>query len=345
MTLLFIYLGVAIGVSFLCSILEAVLLSVTPSFVEKIKSERPASAARLVKVKERMDSSLSSILILNTFAHTIGAAGVGSQAVQIFGQKWESLIAVLLTLAILYLSEIIPKTLGATFWQQLAIPSALLITYLIWLVYPLVLVSTFLTKLFGKKENKITREEIIAMASLSHKGGSLFSQENAYISNLLNLRDKKTEEILTPRTVVHMLDETLTVSEALNTPSTANFSRMPIYSESSDNVTGKVIRADLFEAERAGKGDSPISEFSKSIFRVSEKLSVHKLLDLFIKQKLHLFLVEDEFGQTAGVVTLEDDIETLLGCEIIDERDAVEDMQQLAKNKYRDRLEEQNGNS
>ena len=345
MTLLFIYLGVAIGVSFLCSILEAVLLSVTPSFVEKIKSERPASAARLVKVKERMDSSLSSILILNTFAHTIGAAGVGSQAVQIFGQKWESLIAVLLTLAILYLSEIIPKTLGATFWQQLAIPSALLITYLIWLVYPLVLVSTFLTKLFGKKENKITREEIIAMASLSHKGGSLFSQENAYISNLLSLRDKKTEEILTPRTVVHMLDETLTVSEALNTPSTANFSRMPIYSESSDNVTGKVIRADLFEAERAGKGDSPISEFSKSIFRVSEKLSVHKLLDLFIKQKLHLFLVEDEFGQTAGVVTLEDAIETLLGCEIIDERDKVENMQELAKNNYRNRLDEQNSSN
>ena len=120
---------------------------------------------------------------------------------------------------------------------------------------------------------------------------------------------------------------------------------MPIYSESSDNVTGKVIRADLFEAERAGKGDSPISEFSKSIFRVSEKLSVHKLLDLFIKQKLHLFLVEDEFGQTAGVVTLEDAIETLLGCEIIDERDKVENMQELAKNNYRNRLDEQNSSN
>ena len=175
MTLLFIYLGVAIGVSFLCSILEAVLLSVTPSFVEQLKSERPSSAARLVKVKENMDSSLSSILILNTFAHTIGAAGVGSQAVQIFGQKWEGLIAVLLTLAILYLSEIIPKTLGASLWRQLAIPSAFIITYLVKLTYLLVLVSTFLTKLFsGKKEDKITREEIIAMASLSHKGEIFF---------------------------------------------------------------------------------------------------------------------------------------------------------------------------
>ncbi len=341
MTLLFTYLAIAIGVSFLCSILEAVLLSITPSFVEKMKTEKPAAAARLVKVKERMDSSLSSILILNTFAHTIGAAGVGSQAVQIFGQKWESLIAVLLTLAILYLSEIIPKTLGATFWQQLAVPSAQLISYLIYLVYPLVLVSTFLTKILsGKKENKITREEIIAMASLSHKGGSLFTQENDYISNLLNLRDKTTEQILTPRTVVHMLDESLTVTQALDDPNTANFSRIPLYTETTDNITGKVTRADLFEAERKGQGSSSLNELANPIFRVSEKLSVHKLLDLFTKKKSHLFLVEDEFGQTAGVVSLEDAIETLLGIEILDERDTVEDMQALAKDKYRDRLDE-----
>jgi len=341
MTLLIIYLTVAIGVSFLCSILEAVLLSVTPSFVEKLQSERPNAAKQLVKVKEKMDASLSSILILNTFAHTIGAAGVGSQAVQIFGKKWESLIAVLLTLAILYLSEIIPKTLGATFWRQLAVPSAFIISNLVKIVYPLVWVSTCITKLFsGKKKHEITREEIIALASLSHKGGSLLSQENDYISNLLSLRDKTTEQILTPRTVVHMLEESRTVTEALNDPTTANFSRIPLYTETSDNVTGKVIRADLFEAERKGQGDLPITKFAKPMFRVSEKLSVHKLLDLFIKRNSHLFLVEDEFGQTAGVVSLEDAIETLLGTEILDERDTVEDMQALAKDKYRDRLDE-----
>lgn len=341
MTLLFVYLTIAIGVSFLCSVLEAVLLSVTPSFVEKTQLEHPRSAKHLVNVKQQLDKSLASILILNTFAHTMGAAGVGSQALQIFGKEWETLIAVLLTLVILYFSEIIPKTLGSTYWQKLAIPSAFIISLLVKMVYPLVWISTLLTKLFhNQKGNDITREEIIALASLSHKKGQLFSQESDYLSNLLSLRDKNAEQILTPRTVVHMLDESLTVTDALNNPVTEQFSRIPIYAKNSDNVTGKVIRTDLFEAERQGMGSEPILNFSKSIFRVSEKLSVHKLIDLFIKKQAHLFLVEDEFGQTAGVVTLEDAIETLLGCEIVDERDVVEDMQALAKNKYRDRLRE-----
>lgn len=341
MTLLIVYLTIAIGISFLCSILEAVLLSVTPSFVERMQLERPRSAKHLVKTKQHMDQSLSSILILNTFAHTMGAAGVGSQALQIFGKEWETLIAVLLTLVILYFSEIIPKTLGSTFWQKLAIPSAFMISVLVKLVYPLVWVSTLLTKLFSHhKDNEVTREEILALASLSHKGGELFAQESNYLANLLSLRDKCTEQILTPRTVVHMLDESLTVTEALNNPMTEQFSRIPIYTHNSDNVTGKVIRVDLFEAERNGQGDELIVKFAKPVFRVSEKLSVHKLLDLFIKRNAHLFLVEDEFGQTAGVVTLEDAIETLLGREIVDERDVVEDMQALAKNKYRDRLRE-----
>jgi len=341
MTLLFVYLTIAIGVSFLCSILEAVLLSVTPSFVEKIQLERPLSSKHLVHAKLHLDKSLASILILNTFAHTMGAAGVGSQALQIFGQEWETLIAVLLTLIILYFSEIIPKTLGSTFWKKLAIPSAFIISGLVKLVYPLVWLSTILTNLFSHhKDNDVTREEIIAMASLSHKGGKLLSHESNYLSNLLSLHNKITEQILTPRTVVHMLDESLTVTEALNNPVTAQFSRIPIYAHNSDNVTGNVIRVDLFEAERKGHGDVAIIEFSKSIFRVSEKLSVHNLLDLFIKRNVHIFLVEDEFGQTAGIVTLEDAIETLIGREIVDERDIVEDMQAMAKDKYRDRLRE-----
>ncbi|AWB66325.1 transporter [Saccharobesus litoralis] len=345
MTLLFIYLAVAIGVSFLCSILEAVLLSVTPSYIEKMKSESPRAGNQLMQTKNSMDESLSSILILNTFAHTMGAAGVGSQAVQVFGHEWETLIAVLLTLVILYCSEIIPKTLGATFWQRLAIPSAFVISALVKIVYPLVWVSTGITKLFSKNaDNEITRDEIIALASLSHKDGVLFSQENAYLSNVLTLRDKTTDQILTPRTVVHMLDENTTVTEALNNPDTGQFSRIPVYADNKDNVTGKVIRIDLFDAERNGKGNDPIANYIKPIFRVSDKLSVHKLLDLFIKRNAHLFLVEDEFGQTEGVVTLEDAIETLIGREIVDERDPVEDMQALAKNKFRDRLREAKDN-
>ena len=342
MTLLIIYLAIAIGVSFLCSILEAVLLSITPSFVETTQKENPRAGQRLTLIKERLDESLSSILILNTFSHTMGAAGVGSQALQVFGPEWETLIAVLLTLAILYFSEIIPKTIGATFWRQLALPSALLISWLTKLVYPLVWISTRLTRLFTrKKEKEITREEIIALASIGLKDGTLFAQENEYLSNALKLREIKTEEILTPRTVVHMLSENISVSEALDAPPTRQFTRIPIYGKDIDDIKGKIIRADLFEAERNGHGEKPIKEFSKEIFRASEKLPVQKLLDSMIKQKAHMFLVEDEFGQTAGVVTLEDAIETLLGREIVDESDSVADMQELARSKYRDRLRQQ----
>jgi CBS domain containing-hemolysin-like protein len=264
---------------------------------------------------------------------------VGSQALQVFGPKWETLIAAVLTLAILYFSEIIPKTLGATFWRSLAVPAAFVISWLVRLVYPLVWISTRLTKLFSDGgENEITREEIIALASLGHEGGALVSRENEYLANLLSLRDVKTGEILTPRSVVHMLDDSLTVREALDHPQTAQFTRIPTYEDSTDNVTGKVIRVDLYEAERQGRGDAPIRELAKELKRVSEKLPVQNLLDQFIKNRMHMFLVEDEFGQTSGIVTLEDAIETLLGQEIVDESDTVVDMQELARHKYRQRL-------
>ena len=230
MTLLLIYLAIAIGVSFLCSILEAVLLSTTSSFVASLSDERPHAGAIVSQVNARIDESLAAILILNTFAHTMGAFGVGAQAMTVFGPRWETLTAVLLTLAILYFSEIIPKTLGAAFWRALAVPTAYVILWLIKLVYPLVWISTRLTKLFGhNSENEITREEIIAMASLGKQGGALVSRENEYLSNVLNLREIITEQVLTPRTVVHMLDQTTSVRAALDDPLTQRFTRMPIF--------------------------------------------------------------------------------------------------------------------
>lgn len=339
MTLLFIYLAIAIGVSFLCSVLEAVLLSITPSFVEQVQTKRPKSGAVLANVKTRLEESLASILILNTFAHTMGAAGVGAQAIGIFGEKWETLIAVLLTLVILYFSEIIPKTLGATFWRNLAIPSAHVITWLVRIVYPLVWLSTRLTRSFKQdKASEITREEIIALASLGHKDGSLFSQENEYLSNILNLRELRTADVFTPRTVVHMLHQDISVTEALNHPQTSQFTRIPVYGKTIDDNVGKVIKGDLYEAERNGHGDKPISHVVTELTPVSEKLPVQQLLDMFIKHHVHMYIVEDEYGQTSGVVTLEDAIETLLGREIVDESDTVTDMQALARDKYRDRL-------
>ncbi|MAG75641.1 MAG: transporter [Colwelliaceae bacterium] len=339
MTLLIIYLAVAIGVSFLCSILEAVLLSVTPSYVAQAKKDKPRGGKVLSDVKENLDQSISSILILNTFAHTMGAAGVGAQAIRVFGEQKETLIAFLLTLAILYFSEIIPKTLGATFWRKLAIPSAYVIGFLVRLVYPLVWVSAGLTRLFSSGKNEvISREEVLALAALSHKDGALVGQENQLVENILQLRDAKTVDILTPRTVVHAISEEMTVSEALSLEKTANFTRIPVYKDSIDAISGVVLKAHLYESERQGMGDIPVKEIASTIYHVSESFPVLNLLDVFIKRHEHIFLVEDQFGQTAGIVTLEDCIETFLGREIVDESDQVEDMQKLAKANYRHRI-------
>lgn len=339
MTLLIIYLVLAIGISFLCSILEAVLLSVTPTYIAQIKDKKPHESKILEKVKSQLDQSISSILILNTFAHTMGAAGVGGQAVRIYGEQWETLIALLLTLAILYFSEIIPKTIGATFWKQLAVPSAYIIVVLVKLVFPLVWLSTRLTRLFSRnKKDSISREEVLAFTALSHKEGAIATQESLLLENILKLRDAKTEDILTPRTVVHALSEKCTVKEALQADKTQNFTRIPVYQDSIDNISGLIIKNQLYEFERQGKGDHLLSEVKVPIHRISENFPVLQLLDLFIKRHEQLFLVEDHFGQTAGVVSLEDAVETLLGREIVDETDKIEDLQKFAKDSYRDRL-------
>lgn len=339
MTLLIVYLVLAIGVSFLCSILEAVLLSVTPTYIAQIKDKKPRDANMLTKVKSQLDQSISSILILNTFAHTMGAAGVGAQAVRIYGEKWETLIAFLLTLAILYLSEIIPKTIGATFWRQLAGPSAYVIMMLVKVVFPLVWLSTRVTRLFSRnKKDSISREEVVAFAALSYKEGALVTQESQLLENILTLREAKAEDILTPRTVVHALSESCTVKEALQADKTQNFTRIPTYKDSIDNISGLMIKTKLYEYERQGMGDTLLSEVKVPVHRISESFPVLQLLDLFIKRHEHLFVVEDNFGQTAGVVTLEDAVETLLGREIVDESDNVADLQKFARESYRDRL-------
>jgi CBS domain containing-hemolysin-like protein len=199
--------------------------------------------------------------------------------------------------------------------------------------------STLITRFFSKgKKHEISREEIIALASLGHKMGSLISRENEYLANILKLRDIKTGHILTPRTVMHSLAEDISVSQALEEDKTKQFSRIPIYRDDQDDVSGLVSNRELLIGEREGKSDVAISRFSKPITRVSESLPVQQLLDLFIKKREHLFLVEDQFGQTAGIVTLEDAIETMLGREIVDETDTIEDLQEFAKEQYRDRL-------
>jgi CBS domain containing-hemolysin-like protein len=342
MTLLVTYLIIAIGVSFLCSVLEAVLLSVSHGYVESQLVQRPRRARALKHVKDNLEESIASILILNTFAHTMGAAGVGAQAVKVFGARWETVIAFLLTLVILYFSEIIPKTLGARFWRQLALPSAVVIRWLVRLLYPLVWVSAGLSRLFsrGEQSSSISREELAALAKLGAQHGELGPQESELLENMLQLRHTRTEEILTPRTVVSALDASLTVGEALAEISDVPFTRLPAYEQNLDTVVGMVLRPRIHEAEREGGEDRALQDYITPLHRVSRELPVMRLLDLFIKRREHMFLVEDEYGQTAGIVTLEDALETLLGREIMDESDTVEDMRELARSRYRGRLRE-----
>lgn len=341
MTLLLIYLFIAIGISFLCSILEAVLLSVTPGYVESEHAAKPRRAGVLKGVRDNLDQSISSILILNTFAHTMGAAGVGAQALRVFGAQYESLIAFLLTLAILYFSEIIPKTLGATFWKQLAIPSAYVIRVLVKVLYPFVWLSGLLTSTFsGDKSGGVSRDELAALARLGRRHGALGHKESDLLENLLTLRHTRTGEIITPRTVVTALEASTTLNDAIVELEKSPYTRIPIYRGSVDNMVGLVLKPQILEAAISGEGSDALQGHGLPIFRVSEELPVLQLLDQFIKRKEHLFLVEDEYGQTAGIVTLEDAIETLLGQEIMDESDTVEDLQQLARSKYRHRLRE-----
>lgn len=339
MTLLLFYIFIALSVSFLCSVLEAVLLSITVTFIKQIKESNNRAGVVLENTKLKLDQSISSILILNTFAHTMGAAGVGAQAVQVYGAKWESLIAILLTLAILYLSEIIPKTLGVTFWRKLAIPSVYIIRFLVYFMFPLVWLSTRLTSLFIRHGNEnISREEVLAFAALSYKEGGIKTQEKLLVENIFKLRDAKVKDILTPRTVMHALPESTTVKQALGLDKTAIFTRIPVYSETIDNITGIIIKGQLYECERQGQGDKQLKEIKSPIYRISKDFPILNLFDVFIKRQEHLFLVEDQFGQTSGVVTLEDAVETLLGREILDESDQVADLQKLAKETYRQNL-------
>jgi len=345
MTLLLTYLFIALFVSFMCSILEAVLLSSTPSYIESISKKEPSNAINLLKdLKSNIDRPISSILTLNTFAHTMGAAGVGAQAQLLFGNEWQALIAFVLTLLILYFSEIVPKTIGALYWKNLLTPSAYLISFMIKITYPFVLLSSLITNYVskGKKDEiNFSREEIMAAVSLGEKEGSVHSKESVLIENLFKLKHIKTKEIMTPRSVVFSLQADVTVEDAIENDKMYIHSRIPIYNESIDDIIGIVFNQTILEESVEERDSTLLRNITFPVHKISENVPVSVLIDLFVKRKTHLFIVHDNYGQTTGVVTLEDAIETLLGVEIVDEMDEVEDMQVFAKNKskqFQDKL-------
>ncbi len=332
MGLLLFYLFIALFISFICSILEAVLLSITASYIGSLP-EDSLQKKRLQSLKINIDDALSAILILNTIAHTMGAAGVGAEAVRLYGPEWQSVIAVILTLLILYISEIIPKTIGASYWRELAKPSSTIINILTKLLFPLIWISRQITKRIQKnKKHGPTREEISAMAGIGGEHGILEEKEERLIQNLLQLKQVRVKDILTPRSVVFSLDAEESIESALEEKDIFTYSRIPLYQSSNENIVGmvfsrKILRSTSLDEE----DDKPLSTIMKPAYRVSENLPVFYLMDTFIKRKEHLFVVHDSYDQYVGIVTLEDAIETLLGVEIVDEADTVTDMQQFAK--------------
>ena len=346
-TLLLIYATVAIGFSFLCSVAEAVLLSVTPSYIATLAGKRPKAATLLAKQKENIDRPLAAILSLNTIAHTAGAAGVGAEAAALWGgdggwgQHAVGLASAVMTLLILVLSEIIPKTIGAVYWRGLAPSVARMLQVWIILLLPLVWMSELLTRLIGggEKRDIVTREEVAAMANISEAHGELASEETRILNNLFRLQTLTVEDIMTPRTVIIALPEALTVGEALTRKPTLNVSRIPVFGKSVDHVTGFVLKTDILLAQANNKPETPLSDLRRDIKAVPTTTNLANLFDILLSEDAHLAIVVDEYGGTDGLVTLEDLIETLLGTEIVDEADTEADMRRLARQRWAKRAE------
>lgn len=336
MTLLVTYLLLTLILSFMCSLLEATLLSSTSSYIESLdkKGYSPKTVDLAKDVKQNIDKSISSILTLNTFANTMGAAGVGAQAAIIFGSNWQAVIAFILTLMVLFISEIFPKTLGAIYWRKFIVPAVYIISFMVKITYPFIFLATFITNTLQKgRKNEVnfSKDEIITIVDMSEKEGVLQAKESVLIKNLFKLKNIKAKDIMTPRTVVFAFDSKTTLKEALLNDNLYVYSRIPVYNESIDDIAGVVFKQTILEKRVKKKKKTLLKDIIVPVHKVPENISVSTLFDMFIRMKMHLFIVQDEYGQTSGVVTLEDALETLLGIEIVDEMDQVTDMQEFAK--------------
>ena len=335
-----LYASLALVFSFLCSVAEAALLSVSPSYIEHLRQEGKKSADLLEKAKADIDRSLAGILTLNTIAHTVGAGGAGAEAAAYFGDRYVGISMAVLTILILFLSEIIPKTLGALYWRRLAVPTALFVRALIIVLYPFIWVSELLTSLItrGKKVHGVRREEFIALANVGERTGQLDPGESRILRNLFRFPELRVEDIMTPRTVVFSLQEDLTLEETLEQHEEIPFTRIPIYRDSPDDVTGFVLKTDILLTHLRKGGDVPLRELRREVHGIVETASLAQAAEQLLDRRTHLLLVYDEYGGVAGVVTLEDLVETLIGIEIVDEADEIDDLRRLAREKWQQRM-------
>ena len=312
------------------------------TFVSMLESEGRTGASLLKKYKQDIDKPISAILTLNTIAHTVGAAGVGAQSQEIWGDEFCALTSAVLAFLILVLSEIIPKTIGASYWRQLAIPAARIIHTLVVITYPFVLLSEFITHFFSSNHQPMTvsREEVSAMVNVGAEEGVLATKENRMIQNLLKLDDIKARDIMTPSSVVEMAEESMTLREFYRHDAYSTYSRIPVYNEENDDfIKGYVLRQTILEKLSEDKFELRLTDIVRPVLTFQENEPVSKIWEKLLAKKEHISVIIDEYGCFRGIVTMEDVIETMLGTEIVDEKDTVTDMQELAREKWQEQQE------
>ena len=347
MTALLLWATLSIFFSFLCSILEAVLLSVTPTFINVKKQEGKSYALNLEALKQDVDKPLIAILTLNTIAHTVGAMMVGIQAeelpykIELFGINTVGIVSAVMTFLILIASEIIPKTIGAKYWKSLAnfTSGALNI-----LIFPLkwtgiLWLLQLTTKLIGGKGHGsiLSREGFLVMTDMAKDEGVFQENESKIIRNLLTFKEVFAKDIMTPRIVLKSEDEQTTVEDFFNRNMNVRFSRIPVYSKKADNISGLVLKDEVFKEMALGNGTKLLSELKRQIIIVDRNIPIPVLFDKLVESRNHMALVVDEYGSVSGIVTMEDVIETLLGLEIMDESDSIDDLQRLARKSWENR--------
>ncbi|ASD68936.1 hemolysin [Pseudoalteromonas piscicida] len=331
----------AIAISFICSVMEAVLLSITPSHIGILKQENDALASRVQRLKDNIDQPLSAILTLNTVAHTAGAAGVGAQAAVVFSDAAVGIASAVMTLLVLVLSEIIPKTLGATYWRGLTPIVSSVLVWLVRVLKPFVWMSDQLTKVIGRKgdEAHYIRQEIEAMAEIGSEAGALHQDETETIRSLLRFRHARLESIMTPRTVLFKVHKDMTVHEYLSEHGSVAFSRVLVFDKNTDDIIGFVHKNDIMLAYHRLGEEYKIGKLSRPLYTVPETLAAPELFKALLAKRLHIALVIDEYGDVQGIVTLEDLLESLMGMDIVDEREQTTNMQAAAKQKWRERVD------
>ncbi|MBQ3579478.1 MAG: DUF21 domain-containing protein [Bacteroidales bacterium] len=340
MLLLLVFLFGAMSISFLCSILESTLLSTPISYITMREDEGYKPAIRFKQYKTDNARPIAAILSLNTIANTIGAAGVGHQVNDAFGSHWFTLVSVVTTILILLFSEIIPKTIGTRHWRKLMGFASNTIRLLIILMFPFVILIELFTKVFAPKneeEAAVSREEVAAMADVGEDEGVIDEDENKIIQNIFKLDDIHIYDVMTPRSVAAIAPENMTIKSFYRDDEYSHFSRIPVYADSADDITGYILRSEALEYLAEDKFSSHLSEIKRPLPYFNEEDSISSAWESMLKQKVQIAVAIDEYGCFQGILTLEDIIETIFGLEIIDENDEVSDMQQYARERWQQR--------